>query len=139
MIDEVAKALARLSTRDHFTGPDDLVFPGTTGDHLDGSAPRRCYGQAQAAAGLRTLCFHDLRHVFGSRVLVVQVQHWMEHADSDTTHRYLHYTPRRDEAKLIPDAFAVKPDTSKRKPPLDVDYKPSVADWIKRDSGEGQS
>jgi len=111
MVDEVAKVLARLSTRERFTGPDDLVFPGMTGEHLDGSALRRRYGQAQAAAGLRRLRFHDLRHVFGSLAIssasVVQVQHWMGHADSDTTHRYLHYKPRRDEAKLLADAFAV--------------------------------
>jgi len=78
MVDEVAKVLARLSTRERFTGPDDLVFPGVAGGHLDGSALRRRYGQAQAAAGLRRLRFHDLRHVFGSlaisRASVVQVQ-----------------------------------------------------------------
>ena len=36
-------ALARLLQRERFTGRDDLVFPGETGGHLDGSALRRRY------------------------------------------------------------------------------------------------
>lgn len=36
MVLDVAEALARLSRRDEFLRPDDLVFPGETGTYLDG-------------------------------------------------------------------------------------------------------
>ena len=35
LVDEVAQALARLALRERFTGPDELVFAGVTGGHLD--------------------------------------------------------------------------------------------------------
>ncbi len=50
---EVAQAIVRLSTRPLWTGEDDLVFPGETGDFLDGSAFRRRYTVAQQLAGTR--------------------------------------------------------------------------------------
>jgi hypothetical protein len=34
---EVATALARLGQRGRWTGDDDLVFPGISGDHVDAS------------------------------------------------------------------------------------------------------
>ena len=34
------------------------------------------------------------------------VQHWMGHANLQTTMRYLHYRQRQDEADLLSDAFA---------------------------------
>lgn len=56
MIDAVATALARLSQREDFVGPDDLVFAGIVGNHLDHSALRRRYVRARergsAAAAL---------------------------------------------------------------------------------------
>ena len=58
-VDEVAQALARLALRERFTGPDELVFAGVTGGHLDGSALRRRYKVARDAARLRPLRFHD--------------------------------------------------------------------------------
>jgi integrase len=75
------------------------------------TAPR--YGAGYAAslqrAGLRSLDFHDLRHVFGTRMIakadIRRVQEWMGHADVQTTMRYLHYAPRGDEAQLVADAF----------------------------------
>jgi integrase len=62
---EVAAALARLGQRERFAGPDDLVFVGLVGGHLDASALLRRYRTALRAAGLRSLRFHDLRHTFG--------------------------------------------------------------------------
>jgi integrase len=38
---EVARRLARLAERPHWTSRDDLVLPGETGGYLDGSALRR--------------------------------------------------------------------------------------------------
>ena len=108
---EVAEALARLAGREWFTGEDDLVFPGETGDYLDGSALRRRYNLALRRAGLRPLRFHDLRHTFGTRVIakvdIRRVQEWMGHADVQTTMRYLHFVPRAEDARLVAEAFRV--------------------------------
>jgi integrase len=115
LVPDVAVALARTGQRARFTGPDDPVFCGDAGERLDGSALRRRYKAAQQRANLRPLRFHDLRHTFGSLAInhasIVQVQHWMGHADIDTTMRYLHHRSRADEAELLAPAFAV-PATS---------------------------
>src|SRR6185437_8210055 len=109
---DVAQALARLSNRELLTGEDDLVFPGEFGDFLDGSALRRRYAAALKRAGLRSLRFHDLRHTFGTRMIakadISRVQEWMGHADIQTTMRYLHYAPRREDAALVAEAFRVE-------------------------------
>jgi integrase len=52
MVPQVAEALAKLGTRDHFTSDHDLVFT-LSGAHLDGSALRRRYIAAVNAAKLR--------------------------------------------------------------------------------------
>jgi integrase len=111
MVPQVAEALAKLGTREHFTGDDDLVFT-ISGDHLDGSALRRRYLDAVKAAKLRPIRFHDLRHTFGSLAIdkasIVQVQEWLGHADIDTTRRYLHYKRRSDEAQRLAEAFKIE-------------------------------
>ncbi|MEA2214367.1 MAG: hypothetical protein QOF83_4315 [Solirubrobacteraceae bacterium] len=108
---DVASALAQLGQRLHWTGEDDLVFPGEGGDYLDGSALRRRFKAALASAALRPLRFHDLRHTFGIRMIakadIRRVQEWMGHADIQTTMRYLHYAPRDEDAALVAEAFAV--------------------------------
>jgi integrase len=108
---DVAAALARMSARTHCTGDQDLVFPGQKGGFLDDSALRRRYKVALAAAGLRQLRFHDLRHTFGTRMIgkadILRVKEWMGHADVTTTMRYLHYRPRPQDAALVAEAFAV--------------------------------
>ncbi|MGI8780387.1 MAG: tyrosine-type recombinase/integrase, partial [Solirubrobacteraceae bacterium] len=102
MAPAVAEALARLSQREHWTGDDALVFPGLTGSYLDASALLKRYKRALAAAGLRPLRFHDLRHTFGTTMIrkadIVRVQEWMGHADIETTRQYLHFVPRPDDA-----------------------------------------
>jgi integrase len=109
---EVAKALAKLSQRERFTGDDELVFVGEAGSYLDGSALRRRYKSALEKAKLRPLRFHDLRHTFGTRMIakadIRRVQEWMGHADIQTTMRYLHYAPRAEDAQLVAEAFQVK-------------------------------
>jgi integrase len=89
MAPEVASALARLGQRERFTGGDDLVFPGTTGGHLDGDALSKRYGRTLDRSALWRLRFHDLRHTFGTRMIakaeVRRVQEWMGHADIQTT------------------------------------------------------
>jgi integrase len=111
MAPDVAKALAQLGRRTDWVGEDDLVFPGAAGGFLDGSALRRRYKSALAAAGLRQLRFHDLRHTFGTRMIakadIRRVQEWMGHADIQTTMRYLHYAPREEDSQLVAEAFAL--------------------------------
>jgi hypothetical protein len=50
-----------------------------------------------------------LRHTFGTlainRADPVSVQHWMGHANLQTTMRYLHFRQRDDEADLLSEAF----------------------------------
>ncbi|HTX33334.1 MAG TPA: tyrosine-type recombinase/integrase [Solirubrobacteraceae bacterium] len=121
MAPDVATALAQLGQRKHWVGEDDLVFCGETGAHLDGSALRRRYKAALAAAGLRALRFHDLRHTFGTRMIakadIRRVQEWMGHADIQTTMRYLHYAPRAEDARLVAEAFALDLDPAGRTSP----------------------
>lgn len=112
MAPDVAKALAQLGARPFAAGDDDLVFVGEAGGYLDGSALRRRYEAAIAAAALRPLRFHDLRHTFGTRMIAVadirRVQEWMGHADIQTTMRYLHYAPRAEDAALVARAFSLR-------------------------------
>ena len=112
MAPDVASALAQLGQREHWVEDDDLVFAGVAGGYLDGSALRRRYKAALAAAGLRPLRFHDLRHTFGTRMIakadIRRVQEWMGHADVQTTMRYLHYAPRDEDAELVAEAFKIE-------------------------------
>ncbi len=119
---EVARALAKLSQREPFTGDDELVFAGAAGSFLDGSALRRRYKAALQRAKLRPLRFHDLRHTFGTRMIakadIRRVQEWMGHADIQTTMRYLHYAPREEDARLVAEAFRVEtPGARAAEPP----------------------
>jgi integrase len=113
MIDAVAQALARLNGRELFTGPDDLVFAGIAGNHLDDSALRRRYKRVRDRAGLRPLRFHDLRHTFGTHAIRTadprELQEWMGHADFATTQIYLSYKPRAEAAKRLAQAFDTIP------------------------------
>jgi integrase len=66
--DGAARAFARLLERDEFTGADDLVFCNRLGRPLNGAVLRRRFKRTAAAAGLRVLRFHSLRHGAGSLV-----------------------------------------------------------------------
>ncbi len=110
LADQPAAALDRMSRRDHFTTRDDLVFCNVFGRPLDGSALRRRYRRAQAAAGVRALRFHDLRHTFGSLLAargvdVVTIQKAMGHSALSTTSRYLHARPASEQAQTFTAAF----------------------------------
>src|SRR5208283_1010542 len=96
--DQAAAALDRLSRRENFTGPGELVFCGPLGRTLDASALRRRYRKAQAAAGLAPLRWHDLRHTYGSLLAaagvdLVKIKSAMGHSNIATTERYLHARP----------------------------------------------
>jgi integrase len=116
LADQPAAALARLAERERFTGRDDLAFCSAVGGYLDSSALRRRYRRAQAAAGLRPLRFHDLRHSFGSLVIrefdPASVKAFMGHAKITTTERYLHARSRRTDAARLTRAFTGEQDTT---------------------------
>jgi len=113
MVEPVAQALARLLQREHLTSPDDPLFPGPArGGYLDRSHLRKRYKAAQTNAELRPLRFHDLRHSFGSLAVnkansIVELQHWLGHADARTTHRYTHYKQQSDAATRLAGAFVL--------------------------------
>jgi integrase len=109
--DQAAAALDRVSRRENFVSRDDLVFANTFGRTLDDSALRRRYRRAQAAAGVRPLRFHDLRHTFGSLLAmrgvdVVTIKSAMGHSALATTARYLHARPASEQAEVFTRAFA---------------------------------
>jgi integrase len=111
LADQAAAALERLNRRGSFISPEDLVFCNVFGRALDDSALRRRYRRAQAAAGVRPLRFHDLRHTFGSLLAmrgvdVVAIQKAMGHGTLSTTSRYLHARPASEQADVFTHAFA---------------------------------
>ncbi len=109
MVDEVMAALDGLSRREHFTGPDDLVFGNTVGRHLSGWRLHQRFHEALEAAGLPRVRFHDLRHCFAT--LAVQklplptVQGYLGHAHIATTMRYVHHTPAARDVALLGEAI----------------------------------
>ncbi|MDQ6750389.1 MAG: site-specific integrase [Actinomycetota bacterium] len=109
LVPDVAQRLAVLASREDFTTPEDLVFPGALGRHQDASSIRVRYRAVLQRAELRQLRFHDLRHTFGTlavrRAEVPAVQAWMGHSDIQTTMRYVHHRDRGGEARLLAEAF----------------------------------
>jgi len=107
-----AQALARLGQREGFTGREDYVFCSRLGGRLDGSALRRRYKRAQAAAGLRPLTLHGLRHTAGSLLAreadAIYVQHFLGHSALATTERYMHAKPRPQDLARLDRAFSAE-------------------------------
>lgn len=112
LIDQAATALDRLSRREHFTAPDDLVFGSTVGGFLDDGIIRRAFYAALEEAGLGErrrgpdpFVFHDLRHTFGTLAAqawpLPEVQGHMGHADIDTTMIYVHHQPKAAAASEL--------------------------------------
>jgi integrase len=139
--DQAMVALDALSRREHFTGPDDLVFGNEVGDHGDGDAVRDGFYAALETAGLgemRTtdepIVFHDLRHTFGTQcaakgIDLPRIQRWMGHADIQTTMRYLHYVPAHDDAARLTAAFADETGTETgTEPPTRVRNSAQLSD-----------
>ena len=105
LIDQAARALDKLSRREHSTDPDDRVFASPTGEVLSQDLLRRRFHRAVKAAGLVDLPLHDLRHTFGT--LAVQafplsdVKAYMGHANIETTMIYVHHVPQHDAADKL--------------------------------------
>jgi len=108
--DPTAEAFARLAERGEFVGLGDFVFCSRLGRPLDGSALRRRFKRAAAAAGLRVLRFHALRHGAGSMVARQADPRWVQgflgHSKLTTTERYLHAKARPQDVDLLNRAFA---------------------------------
>jgi integrase len=108
MAPQVYEMLLRLRPDD--VDPDARVFIGEHGGATDGTALYRRYKLAQAAAGVRPLRFHDLRHTFGTQAIaggadVHDLQKWMGHRHLTTTMRYVHYKPQLEAADLLGKRF----------------------------------
>ena len=102
--------LARLADRDEFTEPDDYVLCNRLGRRLDASALRRRYKRGCAAAGLRPVRLHGLRHAAGSIIArtadPVFVRDFLGHAKLATTDRYVSAKLRPEEFERLDAAFA---------------------------------
>ena len=120
-----AEALARLAGRGDFTGREDYVFCNRLGQRLDPPAIRRRFKRATAAAGLRPLKLHGLRHGAGSLLAreadVVAVQSFLGHSKLTTTERYMHAKARPEDLARLDRAFASPPIVSD-----DADGHPGV-------------
>ena len=99
LADRLGGELDRLHRMSAFQGEQDLVFGNPdTGNPLDGTALLRAFQRALKRAGLRRVRFHDLRHMFGTRMAAAGVplrtlQEWMGHRDLRTTLIYADYAP----------------------------------------------
>ena len=113
MTPDVAMALARLLQREHFTGPDDLVFPNMFGEVENDTLLRRRYFKALERAELPQVRFHDLRHAFGSSAVkefpLSDVQQMLGHAHITTTMRYVHHRLGVDDGLRLAKAFGSTP------------------------------
>lgn len=107
------EVLRRLSERDAYTGPDDLVFGNRFGEVIDDSALRRRYNAACAAAGLRRVTLHGLRHASGShaarRISNVDLRDFLGHSKLSTTDRYVSARWSQDLLDRLDEAFEHSP------------------------------
>ncbi len=105
MIDQIIPPLDRLSQREHFTDPDDLVFVNATGGVIDESALRRRTWSALDRAELKRVRLHDLRHCYCTMAVrayrLDEVKAYAGHADIATTMRYVHHIPAHDAADRL--------------------------------------
>jgi integrase len=112
LIDQASRMLDGLSSREHFTGPDDLVFCTASGEHVSEERTRDAFYDALDAAGLgdkrmkaKPIVFHDLRHTFGTLAVEAwplhDVQAYMGHADIQTTMIYVHHQPKTAAADAL--------------------------------------
>jgi integrase len=111
--DGAARAFAGLLRRDEFTSGEDFVFCNRLGRPLNGSVLRRRFKRTAAAAGLRVLRFHSLRHGAGSLVARQADARWVQgflgHSKLATTERYLHAKARPEDVDRLNRAFALAP------------------------------
>jgi integrase len=111
------EALRRLHDRAEFIGREDYVLANRLGRRLDPSALRRRYKRGCAAAGLRRVRLHGLRHAAGSLVArtsdPVFVRDFLGHSKLSTTDRYVSAKARPEELERLDRAFARTEQTPK--------------------------
>jgi integrase len=106
LFDQAARTLDGLSRRVYPTRPDDLVFVGEAGGHLDYEKVKDDFYAALHGAELghlrerqEPITFHDLRHAYGTLAVqiypVTDVQIYMGHEKIETTMRPTSTTCRR--------------------------------------------
>jgi site-specific recombinase XerD len=107
--DPALSALARLGTRNDFTGSDDYVICNRLGRRVDDSALRRRYHLACEQAGLRRVKLHGLRHAAGSILAraadPVFVRDYLGHSKLSTTDRYVGAKHRPEDFERLNRAF----------------------------------
>ena len=91
MNDTVFELLSSLSQR----RKGDFVFPSPRKSGNGFRDPKVGFMKAIRLAGIRPLCFHDLRHTFATRLVragvdLITVQHLLGHAKITMTARYAH-------------------------------------------------
>jgi integrase len=111
--DPALAALARLGSRDDFTGEDDYVVCNRWGRRLDPSALRRRYYLACEVAGLRRVKLHGLRHAAGSILArtadPVFVRDYLGDSKLSTTDRYVWAKHRPEDFERLNRAFRAAP------------------------------
>jgi integrase len=130
--DPALTALARLGTREEFTGPDEYVVCNRLGRRLDASALRRRYHQACEQAGLRRVKLHGLRHAAGSILAraadPVFVRDYLGHSKLSTTDRYVGAKHRPEDFERLNRAFgAIRPPQGGEAATGSPDSRPAVA------------
>jgi integrase len=127
--DPALGALARLGTREDFTGSDDYVICNRLGRRLDDSALRRRYHLACKQAGLRRVKLHGLRHAAGSILArtadPVFVRDYLGHSKLSTTDRYVSAKHRPEDYERLNLAFRMGPvDDKPAEEPPPADGRP---------------
>lgn len=112
---QVARELELLFQSSAYQSDEDLVFAHPdTGKPMNRSRLLKRFKAALKRAGVREVRFHDLRHIFGTRMAAAGVplrmlQEWMGHRDFKTTLIYADYAPAANEADLVNAAFSLAP------------------------------
>lgn len=115
LADRVAAELEHHYQRTPYQLDDELVFcHPDTGKPYDRSRLLKRFKAALRAAEVREVRFHDLRHLFGTRMAAQGVpmrtlQEWMGHRDLQTTLIYADYSPSEREAEWVAGAFESSP------------------------------
>ena len=125
--DGAADAFARLYERGEFIRATDYVFCNRLGRALDGAVLRRRFKRTAAAAGLRVLRFHALRHGAGSLVARQADARWVQgflgHSKITTTERYLHAKARPEDVDRLNRAFAIPTHAAQSTQPANTSHR----------------
>ena len=108
------EALTALKTWQKQTGDEGLIFAGRAGGRLDNT--RKSWLGLLAAAEIESFRWHDMRHHFASRLVMVgvdlnTVRELLGHSDLAMTLRYAHLAPEHKAAavaRLVAGASVVR-------------------------------